>query len=268
MTIWAFKDPTGYPLYAKYVQESLDRGQSRFGWGYVRTANLRVLEPKPIKEMTEDERDCWKKAGFLLGIQRGDWVVHVNTPSHGWCTAAVVTGDYFFDFDSKVKDFGHGFTIDPATKIVFDRNDASVHPRVSRSLKPRKRYQRVYYVEEFLASIAKLENGGTKLGQGDTVGKIFLREEIRKPLRDIAGLIHRNHPSKSLEYFVCEIFNKLPGVTKATVNGSGFGTDYGADVLVRYQTGLHVADLDLTKEETVVVQVKSYDFKKIGRAHV
>ena len=256
MTIWAFNKPRDSTPLIKYVTESLANGESRFGWGF---ADLRSLQEKKWAEMNEMEKTSWHHSHFLLGVKPGDWVVHVNIPDNGICTAAQVSGDYRFVLDSQIGDFGHCFPIDPATKLEFKRDDPSIHPRVTRSLKPRRRYQRVYYVNEFLESIARYTAGGITLPEGDSKGKYFLREELAAPLQEISSLIHRNHPSKALEYLVCEIFRTIPGVTKAKVNGSGYGTDYGADVIVYYQTGLPVADL--LEDKILVVQVKSYGGK-------
>ena len=257
MTIWAFS-ASDDAQQREFVQSCLDRGQSRFGWGYTPGADLRELEPKPYAEMDDAEKNCWHKAGFLLGVKAGDWIVHVNMPSQGKCTASIVTGEYFFEWDPTVGDFGHGFPIDQHAKVVFERNDDRVHPRVSRALKPRGRYQRVNYGSEFVESIERLRDGSLTLAENDTRGRFYLRKEILGPLRNITELVHRNHPSKDLEYFVCEIFRHVPGVEKAYVNGSGWKSDYGADVVVHYRVGLPIANLQ--REEILVVQVKSYDF--------
>jgi len=263
MIIWAFKNPTGAPDLEKYVVDSLEKGESRFGWGYDPGADLLKLQGKPWKDMTKEEGDCWYHSHFLLGVKPGDWIVHVNIPRYGQCTAAMVSGDYRFDLNQQIRDCGHYFPIDLTTKIQFDRNDPLVHPRVSRSLKPRQRYQRVYFANEFLESIARIKAGGGQLKKGDSKGKFYLRKEMAGPLKAIAQLIHRNHPSKELEYLVCEVFGNIPGVTSAKVNGSGWGTDHGADVIVNYQTGLPFPDL--LKNEILVVQVKSYDFQIHGK---
>lgn len=260
MNIWAFQAPKGFPVAHKYVVDSLDKGESRFGWGW---ADLRGLEAKTWKEMTGPEGDCWHHSRFLLGIKSEDWIVHVNIPSGGWCIAAQVSGEYRFDLNPQIGDFGHCFPIDLTTKLSFERNDERIHPRVSRSLKPRKRYQRVSYRDEFFESIARVKAGTPKLAAGDSKGQFFLRKEMAGPLQAITQLIHRNHPSKDLEPLVCKIFENIPGVIRAKVNGSGWGTDYGADVIVYYQTGLPFPDLQ--REETLVVQVKSYDFKIHGK---
>src|ERR1019366_10640629 len=77
LTIWAFNAP-GEDNNA-FVYESVRKGRSRFGWGYVPTADLRQLDPRPWAELTPEETDCFKKANFLLRINPGDWIVHIRS---------------------------------------------------------------------------------------------------------------------------------------------------------------------------------------------
>src|ERR1039457_3425315 len=123
MTIWAFQRPKDEPHFEKYVVDSLAKGESRFGWGWV---NLLDLQGKPWQEMEEGEKLCWGYSNFLLGVKPGDWIVHVNIPSTGMCTAAQVAREYRFDLNPTIGDFGHCFEIDPTTKIEFNRNDERI----------------------------------------------------------------------------------------------------------------------------------------------
>lgn len=56
-----------------------------------------------------------------------------------------------------------------------------------------------------------------------------------------------------MEYILQKVFNRVPGVVEARVN-DGWGTDYGADLIVVLGTQMGNLELD----HTVVVQVKSY----------
>jgi hypothetical protein len=256
MTIWAFKDPKNEPELTQYVIDSLDKGESRFGWGFIPEADLTQLSKKQWNEMDDDEKKCWGKSNFLLGVTEGDWIVHVNIPTFGMCTAAKVNGPYRFDLNESVADFGHCFSIDLSTKVIFDRNDFNVHPRVSRSLKPRQRFQRIYYVSEFEESIKAISSGKVILNNNERKGTAYLKTELAPSLKDISELIHRNYPGKDLESFVKDIFENIDGVSGVRVNGSGWGTDYGADVIVEYRSGLPISEL--VKDEILVVQVKSF----------
>ena len=54
MTIWAFKNPNENNQ-IKFVIDSLEKGVSRFGWGYIDTADIRELNKKDLGDMTEEE---------------------------------------------------------------------------------------------------------------------------------------------------------------------------------------------------------------------
>lgn len=258
MTVWALKDPDE-DEYKQLVVRALDRGECRFGWGYIATADLRILSQKNWQEMNDDEKLCWAKSRFFMEIEPLDWVVHVNIPSWGLCTAVQVCGEYRFDQTDECSDFGHCVPVDLSTKVVFDRNDARLHERVSKSLKPRQRYQRVHYVNEFLEGLEALKGDPLTLQEGQRKGTRFFKEELKPQLKLIAEMIHRNYPGKTLEYFFKDVFETIPGVTNVVVNGSGWGTDYGADVIVTYTSGLPIANLGM--EQTLVVQVKSFGWK-------
>ena len=210
MTVWALKDPAEYPDYVAYVKKSLDAGESRFGWGYLPTADLRTLSKRPWHELTEKEKECLKRSRFLLDIHRGDWVVHINIPSYNLCTAAQVSGEYRFQLDEKVGDFGHCLPIDLSTTVVFLRNDPSIDPRVSQNLKPRQRFQRVSFVAEFLEAMSNLKEGKVSLEASERKGTVFLKKGLEPHVKQIAELIHQKHPGKALEYFLKDYLKSSP----------------------------------------------------------
>lgn len=255
MTIWVFNDSN---IKAKeFVYESLKNGISRFGWSWFDTANLRTLTDKSFERMSPDEQNVFKKASFLLGIRTGDWVVHINVPNWGTCTAAKVSEEYHFDDKvNSISDFRHCLKIEMSSLIEFNRNSSSIHPVISRKLKLRGRYWRLYNQEEFLMSIENLKNHVT-FGDDFSVGVSFLKQAMNPMFAELGAKVHLTHPEKKLEALFVEIFKNVPGVREVKANGSGWGTDFGADIIVRYEAGLNI--LNLSKEETLVIQVKSYE---------
>ena len=102
MTIYAIKG-ADYQEQIIKVYNSLKNGEGRFGWSYVETADLRVLQERIERGewelLSEKEKDCYH--GFLLGIEPGDYVVYINVPEWGKCTLAEVTGPYEWRFDDR-----------------------------------------------------------------------------------------------------------------------------------------------------------------------
>lgn len=253
MTIWAFNQPA--EKYIEFVSDSVRSGVSRFGWGWFDGADLNALKDKKWEEMSSDEQSVWSKSGFLLDIAEGDWIVHINVPSWGRCTAAKVIRPYYFG-SSLTGDFRHCIGIDKGSEIEFDRNDPNVHPLLSRKLKLRGRFWRIYCENEFSESIRNLQENAVDLG-GESKGTFFLKNELTGPLKQVTKLIHRNHDGKNLEVFMASVFRKVPFVENVIENGFGWGTDHGADLIVEYRSGLPVNGLE--KMEKLVVQIKSYE---------
>lgn len=257
MAIYAFNDPNDKSKV--FVGKSLtEQCVSRFGWSWFETANLHHLKKCSWEEMSDEEILVWNKTNFLFGIKKGDWIVHINVPYWGSCILAQVESEYYFDpNETEIHDFRHCLKINPDTIIQFERNDEEIHPIISRKLKLRGRYWRIYNEKEFFESIENLKNG-TKINKaGESKGIHYLKKEINPFLVEITKRIQRTHPEKNLEYLICDLMKNVPNVTEAYVNGSGWGTDYGADVIVKYNSGLGL--LNLQKQETLVIQVKSYE---------
>ncbi len=250
-----YDDFSDYQNVMSALTKSLnDDGYSRFGWGFF---DINQLKDKDWSKMSEDEADVWKRTSFLLDVKQDDWLVHVNFPEYGKCTACKVIGEY--EFRGQIEgDFAHSIKIDKNSIVVFDRNDDGILPVVSRRLKLQGRYWRIYFQEEFEKSIANIKNG-VKLPATNTKEIHYLKEEFSNILPNITSLIQKNHPEKKLEHFFKTIFEKIPNVVNVENYGEtkGFGTDFGADLIVRYKSGLPI--LDLETEKTLVVQVKSYD---------
>ncbi|MBR0069591.1 MAG: restriction endonuclease, partial [Synergistaceae bacterium] len=80
-------------------------------------------------------------------------------------------------------------------------------------------------------------------------------KEANEVFSEFAKKIQRNYPGKSLEHFIAGVFRKVPGVLSVKENGSGFKSDYGADLIVSYKNDI----ADFGSEELMVVQIKSYE---------
>lgn len=255
MAIYVFNK--GEQEHIPFVYQSIkEHNISRFGWSWFDDANLLELTHKNWKDLTKDEIEVKSKSNFLLNIKEGDWIVHINVPSYGRCVAGKVAKTYFFDNDSTVVDFRHCLGLEEESIVEFNRNDNEVHPLISRKLKLRGRYWKIYAENEFFESIEKIKSENKLDKLSDTKGVFYLKNEIEPIFEEITNKIQKTHPEKKLEYLICDIFKKIPNVTEAYVNGSGWGTDFGADVIVKYNSGLGI--LNLQHEETLVIQVKSY----------
>lgn len=267
MTIWAFKAPSAgdfderaeYEEVTNFLTASIKKGISRYGWGYMDESDLNKLDPKPFSEMSEHENKCWAKANFLLDIAVGDWIVHVNLPEWGACIAGQVIEPYSFEQeDNEISDFRHMIKLDTSTIVEFDRNDDTVLPIISSRLKLMGGHWRIKYVDEFLQTIQNIK--ADELGKKDdeSVGIFYFKKDLSPLLKEITKKIQKTHPGGKLENLIAEVFRKVPNVIDVYEHGryKGFGTDNGADLIVTYQSGLSISNLE--KQEKLIVQVKSY----------
>jgi len=246
MTIWAFNKVDDADE-RQLIYQSIKSGKSRFGWSQKDEHNLKLKD---------NWTDWHSKQLFLLQVQPGDWIVHINTPTYGRCIAAQVLTEYDFDdgLQCSLKvDFRHHFNVDKETVIEFDRNDQNILPSVN--LKPRQRYHRIYAVEDFLKSIENLKTNAVELNDGESKEDFHLKEKTDKYLSEISSLIHEMHKSKNLERFLAKVFRKIPGVIDVNENGFGWGTDYGADLIITMSSSMG----NLEFENKIIVQVKSFE---------
>ncbi|MDR0307116.1 MAG: restriction endonuclease [Chitinispirillales bacterium] len=259
MNVWAFNTPEGKES-IDFVNASLKKGISRFGWSYLEDADLKKLKEKDWNKLSNKEKDCYKY--FLLDINVGDWIVHINIPEWGKCTAGKVIETYKWDEEpnkigvsdySDAGDFRHTFKLDPNTIVEFDRDNHNVTPLINRKLKLRGKYWRIYDTEQFSISLENLKNNTVNTQSNIEYGLYYLKADIKPDLENIAKSIQKNHPGKRLEYLLGKVFDKVPNVRSVKVNGSGFGTDYGADLIITYSTFEWQQ-----KDEILVVQVKSF----------
>jgi hypothetical protein len=242
--IWAFNQANSDKKKELLVQ-SIRGGKSRFGWSQLDTHNL--LLP-------DNWTDNHSKQIFLLEIQAGDWIVHINTPSYGKCIAGKAAASYQFDeglLTEDGQDFRHCIPVDPNTVIEFDRNDQNILPSVN--LRPRQRYHRIYEEADFLRSIENLRKGAVTLDEGVLRSEVHIKEETNEFLSKVTTSIQRMNRSKDLEIFFAKVIRGIPGVVHVKENGFGWGTDHGADLIVTVRTEFGKL------ESRIVVQIKSYE---------
>ena len=227
---------------------SLKAGEGRFGFSAIASGDLREL-----KGRVED--DGWPSLSaeeqasyyvFLLDLKENDYVVYVDAPEWGRCVLARVTGGYYWRFDDP--DHNHRFAVDPQSVREFDRNSRSVHPSLSTRLRTKGAWWRISLKAEFEELLANL-NGSVP---AELPPQARLAREIQPILLRITQTIHHTYAGRSLEELCAEVFGHLPAVTRVEVrNVSG---DTGADLLVRFESGLPLPGIE--RDDTLIVQVK------------
>ena len=249
-TIYALKGDQENPKCAGMLHSSLKKGEGRFGWSYIETANLYELKKRIEKDgwasLSDEERNCYQ--AFLLDIREDDYVVYINVPEWGKCTLARVTRPYFWQHEDD--DFNHRFGVDLESVREFDRN--AVHPWLSARLKLQRRWWRIHGGQEkFNELVENLKAGKAGNKQTPEIRRELLQKQIQPFLTAITKAIHDTHPNKALEDLLAEIFKNVPGVKD--VEKKGGPKDHGADLLVHFESGMPIPP------QTCVVQVKSFE---------
>lgn len=248
--IYAYNTPDDVDfVYKSLVEDHV----SRFFWSYREDCDLRKLNEMSWNQMDNVQIDCWKHAHRLLDFKQGDWILHINVPRYGMVTAARILGDYYYDNDLPKghNDGRHCFKIDRNTIIEFDRNDSRVHSYLSARLKLQRALWRIYCVEHFEKSLKELKEAAP------TDKNVHFIKETNQVIENFTKVIQSNYPGKKLEYFLAEVFKQIPEVLEVKVNGSQWGTDYGADIIVTYAGSFY--NCFAIEPQTLVVQVKSFE---------
>ena len=264
MTVWVYNPPDTAEK-VDFVYASLKKGISRYGWSFIKNGDLTMLSKKGYANLNSEELNCYNRTKFLSSIEKGDWIVHVNVPKWGECTAGVVKGTYKWDDEpnkigvgeySEDGDLRATIELDINTIIEFNRKDPNITPYVRLRLGLMGAHWRIHDTDEFMRSVDNLRKKTVDTKSNVEYGLYYLKEDFKPHLNSIAMSIHKNHPGKSLEQLIALIFENVPNVINVKANGSGFGTDYGADLIVTYSTGLPIDRLQT--EKVLVPQIKSF----------
>ena len=170
------------------------------------------------------------------------------------CVSARLSSEYFYqaEMPAQHQDGRQCFHVDKV--FTFARGDGRLHQLFYAKLNVRGAWHQIRDEKEFYESLIAV---GYK---PDDIDKKRLEEldaatdgdanhfkrELNEVFSDLTGVIQRNHPGKKLEGFLAEVFRKIPAVIEVKENGSGWKSDFGADLLVKSKKGLDV------------VQIKSY----------
>lgn len=249
-------------VYRSLVEEHV----SRFLWSYCDDCDLRVLNKMSWNQMNSDQVECWKHAHRLLDFKKGDWILHINVPKYGMVTAARIISEYVYDnsLPTGQNDGRHCFKVENV--ITFDRNDPRVHNYLSARLKLQGGLWRIYCVDKFETSLSELwpdkfgkNEAGLQIEKNiKTNENIYLVRETNEIMKQLTTTIQQNNPGKKLEYFLAEVFKQMPDVIDVKVNGSKWGTDYGADLIITYRDSF-ISKFGIADEKKMVVQVKSFE---------
>jgi hypothetical protein len=249
----------GAEYWVPILYEEMKAGRARFGWGGtwegldpVKGADLRFLKEKLDSQgweaLSDEEKNVWSHASFLLGVQPGDYFVYINMPEWGECSIVKITGGYIFEekpWDPEGRgDFRHRLPCEFVA--TFGRNANYVHPYLQRRLKLQGAWYRIYAQREFEELLEALETGAEGKTPEERLG-----EAVARSLQSIAYEAYRHFPEKGLEGLVRHLLSRHPYIRDVR---KGPDTN-GADLDVELEIPLGPGGLRFL----CAVQVKSYE---------
>ncbi len=248
MKIWAMPAPISSNMgeeemleLTTFIASSLKRGVSRYGWYKEDMYKYRITK-EDIKEMIKHIKFYVAKGqhlnpiSFLQKVNIGDWVVHINVPKMGFCTAARVIGKYEENDSHRLYryNFKHTLKIDTNTLIEFNRNSPAVLPKISNQLKYRGNNWTINDKAAFLESIYNLH-----LYMADEINidrTYYLKNAITPSLESIAEKINAYYPKEDLKYLMAKVFKAMPDVSNVVFKNNIHNSNYEKDLYITYKT--------------------------------
>lgn len=236
-----------------FLLNSFNSGIARFRNNIEVNADLQVLKEKKWSGMSRNEKTSWSTCRNLLDIKKGDWIVYVNFPGIGFCTAAKVNGSYYFEKNSLSEDFRHIIPIEKESIIRFKLDSKCILPVIRYSLRQLNNYWRIYEEKEFEKSIDNLKQN--KVWKDDNVHKelAFLNEKIISQCMNIS----ENYLGEELVKIVTSSLGQLTNVVEIVEKRNVKETDILVTLIVTIKSGLPI--LGLSKHELLIVHIRIKD---------
>lgn len=253
----------------EYFSEQINRGFLRQGWGYDKSQDLRtikeIIDNKGWNELRAEQQDATPNLMMLVGspdnMQIGDIVIVPNVPKWGYFYIVEIIGEYSFQIDPQVGDYGH---IVPCKRIC-DVNGINKHnqnvPAVFRSpailhyLKRNKDLNDYEYsakIEEVLNAIDNGENLTEAHSIEDKADYIWKKTEtgLRDKLRELLNMQFINNEWEVLLKNILEKFYPHANV----YHTGGGNNEYGADLLIEIN---NIFEVDFPYR--IPIQVKNHE---------
>ena len=212
--------------------------------------NLRELQNRD--QFNADEKECWRKAQFLINrIEIGDrLIIQTESPLRRFLIAEV-TGPY--GFLGSEDDFNHYLECRAITENYIAIDAEFIPAWVKHDLRKRGQYYQIYRaatIQHFDSLIEQKLWESPAAEKRRTPGLEKERMEL-DVIEKTIDIISTRWPGKALETFAKELFEKIPGVGVVPDSGdSGKGWDFLINILDPLS--------DEYLHENVPVQCKNY----------
>jgi hypothetical protein len=246
------------PQARDYILECLQRGELRQGWGYDERFDLNLLAAKldkhgwRVSALDSEERKVWRGnqrmwPGHWGRIKVGDVIVLPKLPIDRHWMIVRVAGDYIFDLNEKVGDYGHVLPVEVLVPDVANSNRRSDSDLV-RSMRNRGR---LWSLTRYAASVEELLTAaadGEVLGTADTDLE-RLKDVMSDAIRDMRNHMDKRFGGNQYEAPVGRLLERIYGA--GAVNPTHGPSERGADFEITTVDPFGVTF-------TTVVQLKAY----------
>ena len=272
---WAMRTSRESEEHREFVNEELDNGRLRQGWGWNPSQDLHRLQDLWHKreELTKDQQKAarhWRMGNWRKGVGQeieedymkiDDLVVAPNMPDDGLFTICRIVGPYSFELSEEHEDFGHTRPVDVLTRGGVSNGHELVHAGLRRSFRCRARLWNVRRFEESLNEIVKKCVGGNaphELRHGWTpqnLVEITLPRLFRKELASLADQLE-TELSKHVrgEEWEPVLQLALEHMFPVSVEHTGGPQEHGADLEIKIRN-----PFEQNADWIVPVQVKDYE---------
>ncbi len=264
MNCWAMRTSRDTEEHRKYLRNELfENNLLRQGWGVDETQNLDSIDKRwndglELNSLEKQTRMHWRMGngegeGYM---QIRDLVIVPNMPDDGLFTICKVVGDYRFEIDGSLRDFGHIRPVEVLTPKGVSNNHERVHAGLRRSFRCYSRMWNINSYADCLKDILKIDPDD--LAKGSTPSESIdslVAEIITGPLNLMAGEIAKKFPSKVIGAEWEEILgDALKNLFPVSVHNTGGPYERGADLEIIIPN-----PFEEDRDWIIPIQVKDYD---------
>jgi len=268
---WAMRTSRESEAHRTYIRSELNKGVLRQGWGWLPEQDLRSIKVRKASgPLSEEQRAAWPHWRMMgspsgAGVHAmldGDLVLIPNMPHEGFFTICALRGDYDYDIDPRVGDFGHKRPVEVLTPGGVANTHALVSADLRSSLRCRSRLWDIDAHADSLSAIlaqaasgegalAGLRQGSDHARRARAVAAGSISLGLDGMARSIETALRTSLRAEEWEPVIADALTPL--MRDVRVIHTGGPAEKGADIEIHIPNPFAPAD-----PWTIVLQVKDY----------
>lgn len=243
---WAFRVDRKY---LSQLDDELQQGRLRQGWGWQPEQNLRDLKI---------DDGAGRNLRMFKEVKKGDHILIPHLPLYGQITIAVATEDwiqgYSFSIWEKTGDHGHIFPVKYLRN--FTRGNKNVPASLGGTFRNPCRFWKINHLETDIQNVLSVNLGelGSKTSVADRwhqrIEEVFEKSELREKLFSETRPYFSN---SDWEYLLTDVLCDLNPGWRVVRTGGKTEAKHGTDILAT------IPDVFGEGKYGIAIQVKDYD---------